>query len=33
LHPDALDLVAVANQAVAKIDVAALQPPAKTTTQ
>jgi zinc protease len=33
LHPDALDLVAVANQAVAKIDVAALQPPAKTMTQ
>jgi len=29
LHPDALDLVAVANQAEAKIDVAALQPQAK----
>jgi len=33
LHPDALDLVAVANQGVAKIDVAALQPPAKTASQ
>ena len=33
LHPDALELVAVANQAVAKIDVAALQPPAKTAMQ
>jgi zinc protease len=31
LHPDALDLVAVADQSIAKIDVAALQqPPAKT---
>jgi zinc protease len=29
LHPDALDLVAVANQAEAKIDVAKLQPPAQ----
>jgi zinc protease len=30
LHPDALDLVAVADQALAKINVTALQPPAKT---
>lgn len=31
LHPDALDLVAVGNQSIAKIDVAALQqPPART---
>jgi zinc protease len=33
LHPDGLDLVAVANQSVAKIDVASLQPPAKTASQ
>ena len=34
LHPDALDLVAVANQAAAKINVAALQqPPAKSAAQ
>jgi zinc protease len=34
LHPDALDLVAVADQSVAKINVAALQqPPAKSATQ
>lgn len=33
LHPDALDLVAVANQAEAKIDVAKLQPPDKSAAQ